>query len=134
MPLSGSIHPREFEKFELTTDDETAVRVIVKNGTGEEVPVTLTPAVVSPTITNLSLATANTEVDHTLQTNLKQITIRNRDNGRLQFSFTDGQSGSNYITIPAGATFSIDGINYSAGTLSIQSNKASQTVEILEWS
>jgi len=86
-----------------------------------------------PTITNLSLPTANTEVDHILQTNVLRLLIKNRNNGRLQFAFVNTESGTNFITIPSGATYDIEGINFAAGTLSIQSNKANQTVEILEW-
>jgi len=93
----------------------------------------LVASTTSPTITNLSVPTANTEVDHTLQTNVKKIRIKNRDNGRLQFAFIDTESGTTYITIPPGGEYVEDGLNFALGTLSIQSNKASQTVEILEW-
>jgi hypothetical protein len=87
----------------------------------------------TPTITNLSVPTANTEVSHALVANVKQILVSNRDNGLLKAAFTVTESGTKYFTIWPGQTRCFDSLNYS-GTLYMQSTSASQTVEIVEWS
>lgn len=86
-----------------------------------------------PTIYNVSVPLANTEVSQTLSDNTKSFTIRVRGTCTLKFAFDSGQSGTNYITIYPGSSYSIEGLNFS-GTLYFQTNKPSQVVEILEWS
>jgi len=117
--------------IEKASDGKLAVKVIVKNSNAQ--PVFTAPSLSAPVITNLSLPTLNTEVDHTLQTNLRKLRVKNQGNGRLQFSFVDTESGTKFITIPPGSEYIEDGLNLAAGTLHIQSNKNNQTVEILEW-
>lgn len=83
-------------------------------------------------IYNVSAALASTEYSQALSPNTKQFLIRVRGSGKLQLAFTSGQSGVNYITIPAGSTYTQSEINFS-GTLYFQTNKAAQVIEILEW-
>lgn len=87
---------------------------------------------VTPTIYNVSVPLAATEVSQALSAGVKRFTIKVRGNSTLQLAFTSGQSGTNYISIPFGCTYTEDGLNFS-GTLYFQTVKASQTVEILEW-
>lgn len=86
----------------------------------------------TPTIYNVSVPLANTEVSQALSASVKRFTIRVRGESRLKLAFVSGQSGTNYITIPPGCTYTEDEINFT-GTLYFQTVKASQIVEILEW-
>ena len=106
-----------------------------------DIPVTLDGEVIdvgivagTPNILNISLPTANTEVSQALSTNVKRLEIRARQsNAKLQFAFTITESGTKFITIPAGTTFSIDALDLVGATLYIQSDKAATTVEVLEF-
>jgi len=88
---------------------------------------------VTSTITNKSLALANTEYVHVLQTGLKQLLIRCRETSTLKFSFVITESGTKYVTIPPGTTFSVSDLTFSGKTLYIRSTKASVIAEILEF-
>lgn len=88
----------------------------------------------TPTIYNVTTsATPGTEASQVLTSGTKQLTIRVRGNSNLQISFSVGQSGTNFITIPARASYTITDINFS-GTIYFQADKPSQVVEVLEWS
>lgn len=88
----------------------------------------------TPTIYNVtSPGTANTEFSQALSANTKQFMIRVRGNAKLQFSFASGTSGSNFITIPPGSNYHAEGVDVASATIYMQANKASQTIEILEW-
>ena len=89
----------------------------------------------TPRITNISIPLANTEQSHVLVTGAKKILLRIRGIGKLQYSFTSGQSGTNFITIKKGNSESIDGIDLtSSTTIYFQNSRAGETLEILEWS
>lgn len=87
---------------------------------------------VTPAIYNVSVPLASTEVSQALSANVKRFTIRVRGNSKIQLSFISGQSGTNYITIPKGCTYTEDQLNFT-GTLYFQTSNGSQVVEILEW-
>jgi len=87
----------------------------------------------SPLIYNVSCLLANTEYSQALTVGTKIFTIRVRGISSLKLAFEPGESSINYITIPAGANYSADGLNFS-GLLYFQTTKATQIVEILEWS
>ena len=87
----------------------------------------------SPKIYNVDVVTASTEVSQALTSNTKQFTIRVRGSANLQLAFIATESSSNFITVPSGTTLIQDGLDFS-GTLYFQTDKASQKVEILEWS
>lgn len=87
----------------------------------------------TPLIYNVSVPTADTEVSQLLSSNTKQFTIKVRGNSTLRLAFASGESDTNYITVTSGASYTADALNFS-GTLYFQTNKASQIVEILEWS
>lgn len=86
----------------------------------------------STKITNLSLANSGTEYSHSLTANLKQLIIRSRGIAKLQISFTNGESGTKYITIPKGSNLSLIDLDFISKTLYLQSDTNSTTVEILE--
>ena len=86
----------------------------------------------STKITNLSLATANTEYSHTLQSGLKGLIVKARGDAMVKISFTATESGTKYITIPKGAVLTLDGLTFGGITLYAQATKASEILEILE--
>lgn len=88
---------------------------------------------VNPTIYNLSAPAANTEVSQALPANTKKLLIRCRGNARVQFTFTSGQSGTNFVTISSGSMYAQDLLLLNSITLYLQTNLPSQTVEILVW-
>jgi hypothetical protein len=96
-------------------------------------PLAQVEAAATPTIYNVAIALANTEVSQALSSGTKSFTIRVRGSSSLQLAFTSGQSGTNYITLRPGVNYTQEGLNFN-GTLYFQSPAAAQTVEILEWS
>lgn len=87
--------------------------------------------VTSDIITNFSVGSIGTEYSHSLTNGLKQVIIRSRIGANIQFSFTSGESGTKYITIPKGSTLHIEGLTFSGKTLYFQTDKVG-IVEILE--
>lgn len=130
MPLSPNISDRESDKFRGTTREDTCVAVCGDDGGAIDVGIVAG----TPNIVNTSIPLAGTEVSQAITDNTKRLEIRSRNlNANLQFAFTAGQSGTNFITINAGSTLSIDGLDLVSATLYIQSDKAGNTVEILEF-
>lgn len=86
----------------------------------------------TPTIYNVSAVSAGTEYSQALNTDTNKFIIRVRGRANLQLAFTVTESATNYITIPAGSSFTADSLSF-GGTLYFQTDKASQIVEILEW-
>lgn len=86
----------------------------------------------APTIYNVTVVSANTEISHTLSDNTKSFLIRVRGHSTLKLAFNSGESGTNYFTVAAGSNYLAEGLNFS-GNIYFQTNKASQIVEILEW-
>ena len=91
---------------------------------------------VRPTIANTTMASAATEYSYALPANTVQFTIKLRSTtAALQVAVISGESGTNYITLPAGSggwTEAIKG-RASTTTLYFQSPTASQTAEIISW-
>jgi hypothetical protein len=85
----------------------------------------------TPTVSNLSLPTANTEVSFLL-TSVKKLELRARGTARLQYAYALAGSGTIYVTIPRGKVERIDGINFT-GTIYIQASEGPETVEITQW-
>jgi hypothetical protein len=86
---------------------------------------------VTPTIYNVACASANTEYSQSLGS-VRKFLIRPRT-GTLKVCFTSGQSGTTFITIPAGSTYSEDLIHPTAITLYFQNDTASTVAEIVTW-
>jgi len=88
----------------------------------------------APTIYNVTTsATPSTEASQALTAGTKQFTIRVRGNSELKLSYTSGQSGTLFITIPKRTAYTVSDINFN-GTLFFQTSTGSQIVEIEEWS
>ncbi len=82
-------------------------------------------------IINLDTPIAGTEYDQELPDDMRKMVIRSRLLGTLKFAFTETESGTNYITVPAGTTFMIDNIYTKDLTLFVQSNKTDDVIEML---
>lgn len=91
------------------------------------------PIAATPLIINAAAATANTEYSYTFSANTKKILIRPRTDANVKFAYTSGQSATNYITIPNGSSFSLDDLNLNGVTIYFQTDKPSNTLEILAW-
>jgi hypothetical protein len=91
-------------------------------------------SVSTPNIQNISISLANTEQSFSFPSTTKKFEIKLRGSGRLQISYTSGASGTNFITLPIGTSYSVNDLNLS-GNLDIyfQSSKASETLEIEYW-
>lgn len=104
----------------------------MSNVTGTIRGSSLNQGATSPTIYNVNVLTANTEVSQALSSGTKMFTIRARGNSTIKLAFTSGNSGTLYVTIPAGANYSVSNLNLSA-TLYFQTSKSNEVVEIIEW-
>lgn len=76
---------------------------------------------------------AMVEYSHTFQNNLQRFEIKTRGKSNLKFSFTLGDSGNNYISLPGQASYSEDSILVQTLTIYFQSDASGDTLEILEW-
>ena len=112
---------------------EYVFKTKVKNESSEPVPVefALTD---TPTITNLSATIAATEYNHSFQSGTRKFRIVSRKVSQLQISYTLGESGTKFITIPRGGWHSEENVDASAVTLYVQSTIGNNIIEILEWS
>ena len=87
-----------------------------------------------PKIENVALTLAATEVAHALTAGSKQFQVLNRNNGKLQLSYSVGTSGTVFQTIPPGCFYREGNIDPSVSiTLYMQSPIAAQTVEVASW-
>jgi len=131
MSLSKSIDDREYTKFK-ECNGETAVNTTICQESGETLNVTSNPAAI-PKIYNLSAPVADTEVSQVLSANVKQLLIKVRGNAKMQIAFVSTESGTKFMTVPNGSVLSLEDLKLSSTTLYLQTNKASQIIEILEW-
>ena len=106
----------------------------MSNITGFSLPKAVVEAATEPKIYNLSVPLANTEVSQLLTNGTKQIIVRVRGVAKAQMAFVATESSTKYLTIFPGTNLALSDLSLSAKTIYIQCNKASQVVEILEWS
>jgi hypothetical protein len=83
---------------------------------------------------NLTVATANVEFSQALTNGTRKLMIRTRGTGRIRFTFVSGESGTNFLTIPGAAVYSVDNIELQNKTLYMQCDQVGEVVEIEEWS
>jgi hypothetical protein len=86
----------------------------------------------NPTIVNVSAATANTEYSYTFPASTKKFIMRSREKGIMKISYTSGGSGVTYLTVTSGSFYFEEYILF-GGTIYFQTNKSSDTIEILSW-
>lgn len=83
-------------------------------------------------ITHLTLTTQNTEYSLGLTSGLKQLKIRNGSIAAVKITFTSGESGTKYFTIPGLNTLSLVDLSFDSKTLYAQSPANNITIEIME--
>jgi len=87
-----------------------------------------------PTIHNVTLTLADTEYSQVILDEASKVLIRSRDNHELKLAYTEGESGTNFITIPAGSGGKwLEGLQLKGKTLYIQSPSTGGVVEIEIW-
>lgn len=86
------------------------------------------------TIVNETLTTANTEYKVTL-TNPAKFTLKCRTSDDLKVAFQPGESGTKYVTVPAGSAYSEENIRMQEAKLDIyiQCANAGKVAEIVYW-
>ena len=91
----------------------------------------------TPTVYNISALIAGTEYSQALPVGTKKLTAKVRSSGvaaNMQFSYTAGQTATNFIKVPFGAFYQEDGLNTTSGVIFyFQTNQPSQVVELIVW-
>lgn len=86
-----------------------------------------------PTILNVTLTPADTEVDQALPANTKAITIQARTAADIKLAWVDTESGTTFITIKSGSVYFNERINANQ-TIHLQSPTNNTVAEIEVWS
>jgi hypothetical protein len=88
----------------------------------------------TPTIQNITAASASTEYNVVIPSNTKKYMIRNRNTGKIQYSFITGQTNTNFITIMPGNTIEETGLDLTSSlTIYFETSKPNQIIEVLSW-
>lgn len=87
----------------------------------------------NPTIKNLTLTTQDTEYSYALPNGTKKFEVQCRTDNEVKIAYVEEESGSNFRTIPEGATKAEDNLNTSHLILYFQSPTAGVVVEIESW-
>lgn len=86
-----------------------------------------------PTIFNLTLTNANQEYSQAFARSFNQsFMVQCRQLADIKMAFASGASGTTYITVPAGAAYTFNGLPCIL-TLYLQSPSAGSVAEILVW-
>lgn len=99
-------------------------------GSVSSTSVSVLAGITQPVVENVLLATAATEVAHSLPADTKVFFIQARGNAKLQLSFDAGESGTVYHTIYPGSFYALDGISAPLVTLYLQSPSPGVVAEI----
>lgn len=98
------------------------------------IPLTTEPVgVINPTVTNITIAVANTEQTVVLPADTKRYLIQVLSVGTLKVAYGVGLSGTNYLELPKGCFSSEDEINISSLTLYVQSPTTGVVARIETW-
>jgi len=87
----------------------------------------------TPTVANVTMASANTEYSYTFPDNTKRYTIQNRKNGLVKFCFTTGETGTKYISLFPGQVHDELNITKDSLTIYFESPLPNQLLELLSW-
>jgi hypothetical protein len=90
---------------------------------------------ITPTIANVAVATAATEVSYTFPANTVKFRLKTRNGAKLQYAYTTGQTNTTFDTVHSGDALEETMISIGASTtIYFQCpNKGSETVEIVSW-
>lgn len=94
-----------------------------------------TITVAAPTIQNITLPIAATEYEIVFPLNTYKFMIKMREpKGKVQLSWTENESGTNYLTMLAGSVYTEDTLKLdSVRKLYVQTTHAGTILEILSW-
>lgn len=85
-------------------------------------------------IYNVTMTSADTEYSQALDQGTQKFLIKERSGGSdMKLSYTETESGTTYITIPAGTAKTVDVVNLKDITLYFQSPDAGKVAEIEVW-
>lgn len=87
----------------------------------------------TPTVYNMTMASAATEYSFSFPANVRQFTIRCRTPASLKLSYVPGGSSTTYFTLQPGTVYSEVGINSPSLTIYVQCEIASNIIEIITW-
>lgn len=88
----------------------------------------------TPTVVNVGIPLANTEVSYMLPPDTKRFYIQIRDSKTdLKLAYSVGTSGTSYVTVHRGTWYGEEDLDLSSVTLYFQTTAASQTAEIVSW-
>ena len=88
----------------------------------------------TPLIQNVPITDANSEMIISIPNGTKKILLKVRDySASLKISYTPGESGTNYISVIRGNSYSENNISISGNKIYIQSTKPNVVVECLTW-
>jgi hypothetical protein len=93
----------------------------------------LTPPSNPKVYNEISPVAAGTEFSVVLDSGTKKFLIRSRTGATIRLSFVATETDTNYITIPKGANFSEDSVDFNSSTLYLQVDASAVTIEILQW-
>jgi hypothetical protein len=119
-------------KVKTKNEDQILTKLNENQVKFDEIISSLTKAT-TPTIFNVSVASANTEVSQLLPDNTNKFLIRVRDNANLKFSFQQNQSGAIFISVPRGSSYSESGLSLVNKTIYFQLDSPNKEVEIITW-
>ena len=87
-----------------------------------------------PTIANTAMTTANTEYSYDIPDGTKRFSIKLRSlNKILKLAFIESTSGTTYISIPYGETYTENDVKAGPITLYFQTTANTQVAEIKTW-
>lgn len=87
-----------------------------------------------PTIYNVALTTQNVEYSQAIPEDAKKILIRSRNASDIKLSYVQGESGTKFVTIPAGSGGkTIENGHWKGTILYMQSPDGSDVAEIEIW-
>lgn len=87
----------------------------------------------APKIYNLTITLANTEYSQALDDEVRYFEVKCRTFNDMKMAFVSGDSGTTYITIPAGSIWFTRGLINGDITLYLQSADAGIIAEIMQW-
>lgn len=102
----------------------------------DDVPITIDPNSLgiagSPTIYNVAIPTPSVEQSFLLPPKTKAFELKTRLGSELWLSYAVGQSGTSYLVVQRGNSYSKDGLNMTGTRLYFQA-KAADTLQITVW-
>ena len=88
-----------------------------------------------PKIYNVPAAVTGTEYSKALSAGTRKIMFKTKSTGaKIKFSFVAGESGTKFISVGKNTSHEVNDLNLSSATLYFQTNKNTQTLQIMEWS